>query len=264
MVTAIKRQGQNGTLAKTRREILLRFWLYCRPMYPIRAVLICVWFFGYSLLFLPVALLRPFHPDNSYLYCKYLTKIGLWILGIEIEHRNESRFVGSRPCIFLLNHQHLIDTFVIGDIMPRRTVTVGKNSLIWLPIFGWIFWLSGNLLINRGKREKAVATLREAERLIKEKGLSVIIAPEGTRSGKKGLGPFKRGAFHLAQETGLQLQPIAISTFSVLNYWKWKAGRVVIEALEPIPTLNKSIETMMAETHVAISRAIERLNAEVQ
>lgn len=232
-------------------------------MYPIRAVLICTWFFGYSLLFLPVVALRPFHPDNSHLYCKYLTKVGLWILGITIEHRHENRIAESRPCIFLINHQHLIDAFIVGDIMPRRTVTVGKNTLIWMPIFGWIFWLSGNLLINRGKREKAVATLRKAERLIKEKGLSVIIAPEGTRSGKKGLGPFKRGAFHLAHDTGLKFQPVAISTFSALNYWKWKAGRVIIEALEPIATAGKTIELMMQETHAVLSVAVDRLNEEV-
>ena len=230
-------------------------------MYPLRAVVICLWFFGYSLLFLPVVILRPFHPDNSNLYCKWLTGVALWILGIDFQVRNGERIPAARPCIFLANHQHVIDAFIVGHIMPRRTVTVGKKSLFWLPLFGWIFWLSGNLLINRRDREKAMGTMRKTEKLIKDDGLSVIICPEGTRGDT--LGPFKRGAFHLAQDTGLNFQPLAISSFLVLNYWKLKAGTVILEALDPISSQGKTVETMMAETHEAIRVAINRLNAEV-
>lgn len=230
-------------------------------MYPLRAVVICLWFFGYSLLFFPLVILRPFHPDNSHLYCRGLTTIALWILGIDLRVRNRERIVAAQPCIFLANHQHLIDAFIVGHVMPRRTVTVGKKSLFWIPIFGWIFWLSGNLLINRRDREKAMGTMRKTENLIKKDGLSVIICPEGTRGDH--LGPFKRGAFHLAQDTGLNFQPLAISSLLVLNYWKLKSGTVILEALEPISTQGKSVESMMAESHEAIRVAIERLNGEV-
>jgi 1-acyl-sn-glycerol-3-phosphate acyltransferase len=188
--------------------------------------------------------------------------VSLWILGIKLERRNRSRFDTSRPCVFIANHQSLIDVFIMGSVMPHRTVTVGKKSLIWIPLFGWIFWLSANLLIDRARRDKAIGTMQKAEDMVKEKGLSVIVAPEGTRSGKGGLGPFKRGAFHLAQNTKLPLQPVVISSFANLNFWKLSAGRVIVEAIEPIPTIGKSIEQMMEESHVAISAAYEKLSRE--
>ncbi len=183
-------------------------------------------------------------------------------MGVRYVRRNFEQLTRAQPCIFLVNHQSLIDVFMVGNLVPDRTVSVGKKSLLWMPLFGWIFWLSGNLFIDRSNRERAMATMKKAEDLIKEKGLSVLIAPEGTRS--KTLGVFKKGAFHLAQATGLNLQPIAISSFDQgLNYWHWNAGSVIVEVLKPISVKGKTIEALMEESHEMIRVALERINKEI-
>jgi len=233
-------------------------------MYPVRLVLVVAWFFGFSLIFLPIVFLRPFNANNSYLYCRCLGTVGLWLMGVKYEIRNSDKLDSSRPCVFVINHQSLTDVFFVGRLLPQNTVTVGKSSLRWIPLFGWIFWLGGNLFIDRRNRARSMATMKKAEDLVKEKGLSVMIAPEGTRSLKQGLLPFKRGAFYLAANTGLKLQPIAITSFHKgVNYWRWNAGKVIAEALEPIPVQGKTVDELSEISHAAISRALERLDKEV-
>ncbi len=64
-----------------------------------------------------------------------------------------------------------------------------------MPLFGQLYWLSGNILIDRKNRTRAFETMAETARKIKEKCLSVWIFPEGTRSRGRGLLPFKLGHF---------------------------------------------------------------------
>jgi len=197
------------------------------------------------------------------LYCRVLSEVAVWLMGVRYRVKNREQLESSKPCVFLINHQSLIDVFFVGYLMPKNTVTVGKSELRWVPIFGWIFWLGGNLFINRSNRAKSMATMKKAEDLIKQKGLSVIIAPEGTRSLKGGLLPFKRGAFYLASSTGLKLQPLAISSFHKnINFWRWRAGTVVVEALEPIPVEGKTVDELSVLSHDAMKAALVRLDVE--
>ena len=75
-------------------------------------------------------------------------------------------------------------------------MSIGKKSILWMPLFGQIYWLSGNILIDRANRARAFETLAQTAVKIKEKCLSIWIFPEGTRSRGRGLLPFKAGAFH--------------------------------------------------------------------
>ena len=45
---------------------------------------------------------------------------------------------------------------------------------------------------------------------VKNDGKSIVIAPEGTRTLSPKLGPFKKGAFHLAIQAGVPMVPIVI------------------------------------------------------
>ena len=79
--------------------------------------------------------------------------------------------------------------------------------------------------------------MQDAESLVSEKKVSFWIFPEGTRSREGPMGPFKKGAFHLAVGTGLPLVPVAISSYyKKLNLWRWRSGTILVECLEPIPT----------------------------
>ncbi len=74
-----------------------------------------------------------------------------------------------------------------------------------MPLFGQLYWLTGNILIDRANRSKAKGTIDQVVNSIKESDVSVWMFPEGTRSRGRGLLPFKTGAFHAAMVQEYQL-----------------------------------------------------------
>ncbi len=78
-----------------------------------------------------------------------------------------------------------------------------------MPVFGQLAQLAGTVFVQRGDREKALESLHSAEEAVRQ-GLSIMIAPEGTRSATKRLGPFKKGAFRMAMATGVPIVPIVL------------------------------------------------------
>ena len=61
----------------------------------------------------------------------------------------------QRPAVIVANHLSNYDLFVFGHAVPPLTVTLGKTSLKWIPFFGQLYWLAGNVLIERGNAAKA-------------------------------------------------------------------------------------------------------------
>jgi 1-acyl-sn-glycerol-3-phosphate acyltransferase len=222
-----------------------------------------LWFFGLSLVFLLWSVLRPFRVNNGIAFCRVLCPVSLRILGVRLDVRHAATLEQAQPFVLIGNHQSNLDIFFYGGLIPRNTVTIGKRSLARIPIFGWMYYLTGQLLIDRGNPEHAAETLREATERLTRESLSVLIFPEGTRSHGHGLGPFKRGAFHLALQTGYPIQPIAVSSFyGKLRFWRWHAGTITIEVLPPIPSRGKSLEALRDEARLAVANAIERLDRE--
>jgi 1-acyl-sn-glycerol-3-phosphate acyltransferase len=100
---------------------------------------------------------------------------------------------------------------VLATLYPENTVVVGKKELSRIPFFGWVFRVTGNILIDRKDNPSAVGRLKEVEDAIRARGVSVWIFPEGTRGKVPGtLLPFKKGAFHMAAATGVPIVPIVV------------------------------------------------------
>jgi 1-acyl-sn-glycerol-3-phosphate acyltransferase len=87
---------------------------------------------------------------------------------------------------------------------------VAKKELERVPLFGPAWKRAGHISIDRGNREKAIASLRRAAEVIREDGGVVVIFPEGTRSPTGELQPFKKGAFMLAIEAGIPIIPTVV------------------------------------------------------
>jgi putative phosphoserine phosphatase/1-acylglycerol-3-phosphate O-acyltransferase len=91
--------------------------------------------------------------------------------------------------------------------LRRDFVGIGKQEIRSYPILGPVLAMVGTVFIDRYDHEKAVDGLTPAVEALDE-GLSVAIAPEGTRSPSPRLGRFKKGAFRLAIEAGVPIVPI--------------------------------------------------------
>ena len=116
------------------------------------------------------------------------------------------------PVILMSNHQSLADIAAIVSTLPRSVSWrfVAKKELVRVPIFGQALVASGHIIIDRGNREKAVASLHRAAERIRA-GTSVIVFPEGTRSPDGHLRRFKSGPFHLAVEAQVPIIPVTVS-----------------------------------------------------
>jgi 1-acyl-sn-glycerol-3-phosphate acyltransferase len=181
-------------------------------------------------------LLRPFHPNNLYLSTRLLSPI-MWLMGIRFSIEGKELLLQQGPAIIISNHQNNWDMFPACATLPTRAVALGKSSIVFIPFFGLFFWLSGNVLIKREKRDNALKSLDRVRSLLTNKNMKIWILPEGTRSRGRGLLPFKKGAFHTAIHTGLPIIPICYSSYAgTINLNRWHAGEIRAQVLPPIAT----------------------------
>ncbi len=138
-----------------------------------------------------VGLCRPFNPDNSRLCARLYALPAMWILGLNVKADVDSLRHKPGTCVVIANHQSNYDLFVFGNVVPYRTVCIAKKSLKWVPLFGQLFWLAGNVLIDRGNAYKARRAMLTTTHTLQHEDTSIWVFPEGTRNLGKGLLPFK-------------------------------------------------------------------------
>lgn len=187
------------------------------------------------------------------------------LLGIKLIRRPKPEF--NQPAIYIANHQNNYDMVTISSMVPPRTVTIGKRSLIWIPFFGLVYWATGNILINREKRTSAIGTMTKVGEIIRERQVSIWMFPEGTRSRGRGLLPFKTGAFHTAIAAGVPIVPIVCSTLhNKVDLNRANNGVVICEELEPIDTTGynrENIKELIEKCHTLMQNKIVELDREV-
>ena len=162
----------------------------------------------------------------------------LRVCGIRVVHAGIDRIDPQQPYVIMSNHQSAVDIAAIVVTLPVSFRFVAKRELTWIPLFGWAIWLGGHVIIDRGRRERAVASLRRAGERIRQ-GTNVIIFPEGTRSETGELREFKSGGFHLALEAQVPILPVTVSGSRRLTpkrSLRVESGRVKVVYGKPIET----------------------------
>lgn len=134
--------------------------------------------------------------------------IGTRLAGMNVVVKGEEHIWSQRPGVFLFNHQSNSDFLIMAKLLKKDVVAIAKKELEMSPI-GPFFKAAGVIFIDRKNKEKAIQAMQPAVDALK-KGTSIAIAPEGTRSYDYTLGPFKKGAFHLAMQAGVPIIPIVI------------------------------------------------------
>jgi 1-acyl-sn-glycerol-3-phosphate acyltransferase len=217
-------------------------------------------FFG-----LLLSLVRPFHPNNVHIIAGWFGSMAKMI-GVKLVLTRHKSATDIGPAVYVANHQNSYDLFTIPAMVPKNCVSLGKKSLKWIPFFGQLYWLSGNILIDRSNRSKAAGTISKAAEKIKKNGLSVWVFAEGTRSYGRGLLPFKTGAFHTAMSADVPIVPVCMSTtHKTIELNRWDNGTIYIEMLAPI-SLDESIGARehAKNVHSIMAAKITELDAQVR
>ncbi|MGL9769794.1 MAG: 1-acylglycerol-3-phosphate O-acyltransferase [Sodalis sp. (in: enterobacteria)] len=222
-------------------------------------ILICV--FG-----LIYCLFSPRNPHHVAIFSRLFSRMSP-LFGIRVEVRHLESVILPQNCIYIANHQNNYDMVIAAYVVQPRTITVGKKSLLWIPLFGPFYWLTGNLFIDRDNKACAHNTLTKIIKSIKKRNISIWIFPEGTRSRGRGLLPFKTGAFYTAIAAGVPIVPICVSnTSNKIKLNRWSNGLVIIEILPPIETSSYSREQVRVLSRYCqniMKNKLDKLNEEV-
>ncbi len=188
------------------------------------------------------------------------------ILGLEVRTKGEEHLTSAQPCVYVVNHQSTFDVPVLAGLYPTNTVLVAKKELRSIPLFGWLYAATGNILIDREHNASAVQRLREADEAIRDRGVSVWMFPEGTRGRVAGeILRFKKGAFHLAISAQVPIVPIVVSpVLELFNISKRfiHSGIIEVRVLPPIHTegmTEKDVVALMDDVHRRMSTTIGEL-----
>jgi 1-acyl-sn-glycerol-3-phosphate acyltransferase len=188
------------------------------------------------------------------------------IMGIRYQvHGQDNLPVGeTSPAILLVKHQSTYETFLMPTIMPHPLAYVFKKELLYVPFFGWSIGSLDMIHIDRSQRAKAFAKVVEQGKALLDRGVWVIMFPEGTRIPRGERGSYKSGGTRLAIATGAPVIPVAVTS---AKCWPRKAfikipGVVEVSIGKPIPSVGRDADELMREVETWIEAEMHRLDPE--
>ena len=203
--------------------------------FAVRAIVFALWTGFMSVLAIPAALISP---------GRWVPWVGqrwgrgaLALMGVSLEVEG-GEHLGNDAYVIMANHTSHFDVICLWAALERPIRMVAKRELTLIPVFGWALALGAAIVIDRGNREKAVRSMARARRAI-DKGHSVLLFPEGTRTPPGALGALKKGPFHLALGARADVLPIGLSgTGEILakGDWRIRRGSVRLRLGTPIST----------------------------
>ena len=155
---------------------------------------------------------------------------------VRLEVTGRENLWAARPAVFIFNHRNNFDAFMVARLVEKDFTGVAKKELQSNPIMGTFGKIADVAFVDRNSPGAAVAALKPIEDLAR-KGISVIIAPEGTRLDTTEVGPFKKGAFRIAMTAALPIVPIVVHDAEMVaarNASSLNPGSVHITVLPPI------------------------------
>jgi 1-acyl-sn-glycerol-3-phosphate acyltransferase len=182
---------------------------------------------------------------------EFLIKTGcrlvLFVCGIRLRIAGRENVLPGRQYVVMMNHVNFFDPFVFYAAYPGIARGAEEESHFRWPVYGGTIRRIGMFPIDRKNSERAVESLRRAAAWVRERpGFSFGILPEGTRTVDGKLGPFKRGGFLMALETGLDILPMIQSGAYRVNHKGTRLirpGKIDITIEPAVPTVGCAKES---------------------
>ena len=136
----------------------------------------------------------------------------LWSAGVKIIVEGLENINPNTSYVIMGNHQSHFDVPAIFSIVTNLTIRFfTKKELFSIPLFGWAMKSAGMIKIDRSNRSQAIRSMSQAVKRIKEKGTSLVVFPEGTRSSDGKVHEFKKGGFVIAIKGDIPIIPVSVS-----------------------------------------------------
>jgi len=209
--------------------------------------------------------------DPLYWFCMGWLRVAIWgarvICGVQYRLQGMERLPAPdalTPVILVPKHQSTWETFAFPTFMSHPLAYVFKKELLLVPFFGWAMGRLDMIHIDRSKRAEAWNKVAEQGRRLMDRGVWVIMFPEGTRTPRGSQGVYKSGASRLAVVTGAYLVPIAVSS---AKCWPRKSfllrpGVIDVSIGKPIASAGRDADELMREVEAWVEGEMRRLDPE--
>lgn len=171
-----------------------------------------------------------------------LTYFTINIIGMEIEVEGFEN-IPDKTCVFMGNHQSILDIPVMRYSTQRTLDFVAKKELAKAPLIGYWITHVKSVTIDRDNIREGMKAINQAVNNIKD-GYNFTIFPEGTRSKDGKIHEFKRGSIKIASKSKAPIIPVAIKGTSACfeDSKEFVPGKVKVIFGEAIETENISKE----------------------
>jgi putative phosphoserine phosphatase/1-acylglycerol-3-phosphate O-acyltransferase len=167
--------------------------------------------------------------------------VALALAGVRLNVVGEQHLWSQRPAVFIFNHQSSIDVAVVGSLLRRDVTGVACD-----PRAALLGYLADVVYVDGDNTVRAKAALAAVVERLRE-GVSIAIAPEGTRSPTPRPGRFEQGAFHMAMQGGVPIVAIVIRNAGEIM-WKGslviRPGTIDVAVLPPITAEDWTVEQL--------------------
>jgi len=145
----------------------------------------------------------------------------------------------NASCVFVSNHLSYMDTPLVLAMIPVQFRFMAKKSLFRVPFIGYHLKRAGHIPVDRENARAALRSMSEAAEIVRDRGVSVLVFPEGGRVPKGETREFKDGAAYIAIKAGVPVVPVGIAgTREILpmHALRVRGGPAELRIGEPIPT----------------------------
>lgn len=194
---------------------------------------------------------------------KRALRIAPCVLGVRVSARGLENIQKGIPYVFMANHMSFLDGPLLFMLIPQPVRVILKKEVFRIPVIGWGMRQVEFIPVDRGKLKGGRRSIQRAVGLIREKGYSFLIFPEGTRSRDGRLQAFRRGGFFLALESKVPIIPVSITgTFELMPKGAFfvRRGRVRVLFRPPVPvqgTTRESLQELMEKVRGIILEGVD-------
>jgi 1-acyl-sn-glycerol-3-phosphate acyltransferase len=194
---------------------------------------------------------------------RWLFRNILRVAGVNFEVRYAPGFDRTRTSFFVSNHVDLWDAFIIYSAIPQFVRGLEHESHFKIPAYGWMMKRFGNVPVppegNLAKYKQMMKLTRETL----EKGVSLIVFAEGSRTRTGRVAEFQPGVFRMAIQFGYPIAPMSIVgayEFSRKGDWKLFPAKIMVYMHDTIETagLNKNdVEALRQRVQTIVAQPVD-------
>lgn len=170
---------------------------------------------------------------------RWLSRTSVRLAGARVEVRRSPGFDPNRTCFFVSNHVNLFDPFVLYSVVPQFIRGLELESHFRVPVYGWLMKRFGNVPVPEVNRPSDLKRMWRLTRAALDRGVSLVVFPEGGRTISGRVAPFREGVFRMAQDFGTSITPVSIIgafTFNRKTSWILRPSTIVVWFHETIET----------------------------